>query len=54
MKIECIIFDFDGTLFDSMFIWESAGENYIRSLGKIPNDSLSYDVKTLSLLQSAQ
>ena len=28
------IFDFDGTLFDSMFIWENVGEIYLRSLGK--------------------
>ena len=27
------IFDFDGTLFDSMSVWETAGEVYLRSAG---------------------
>lgn len=53
MKINCAIFDFDGTLFDSMFIWESVGEIYLRSLGKEPKPSLREDVRALSLYQSA-
>ena len=53
MKIKCAIFDFDGTLFDSMFIWENAGEIYLRSLGKEPKSSIREDVRTLSLYQSA-
>lgn len=47
------IFDFDGTLFDSMFIWESVGEIYLRSLGKEPKPSMCEDVRALSLYQSA-
>lgn len=53
MKIKCAIFDFDGTLFDSMFIWDSVGEIYLRSLGKKPKPSMREDVRTLSLYQSA-
>ena len=53
MKIKCAIFDFDGTLFDSMFIWESVGEIYLRSLGKEPKPTLREDVRALSLYQSA-
>lgn len=53
MKIKCAIFDFDGTLFDSMFIWESVGEIYLRSLDKEPKSSLREDVRALSLYQSA-
>lgn len=53
MKIKCAIFDFDGTLFDSMFIWEDVGEIYLRSLGKKPSSTLREDVKELSLYQSA-
>ncbi len=53
MKITCAIFDFDGTLFDSMFIWDSVGELYLRSLGKEPKPSLREDVRALSLYQSA-
>lgn len=32
------IFDFDGTLFDSMFIWDTAGEVYLRSIGIEPKE----------------
>ena len=32
--IKGAIFDFDGTLVDSMFIWDTIGEEYLRSLGK--------------------
>lgn len=53
MKIKCAIFDFDGTLFDSMFIWDSVGETYLRSLGKEPKPSMREDVRALSLYQSA-
>lgn len=53
MKIKCAIFDFDGTLFDSMFIWDSIGEIYLRSLGKEPKPSMREDVRPLSLYQSA-
>lgn len=53
MKIKCAIFDFDGTLFDSMFIWDTVGELYLRSLGKAPKPSMREDVRALSLYQSA-
>lgn len=47
------IFDFDGTLFDSMFIWKTAGDRYLRSLGKEPANDLQKTLKTMSLRQSA-
>ncbi len=53
MKIKGAIFDFDGTLFDSMFIWDNAGEIYLRSLGKESKPSMREYVRTLSLYQSA-
>lgn len=53
MKIKYAIFDFDGTLFDSMFIWDSVGEIYLRSLGKEPKRSMREDIRTMSLYQSA-
>ena len=49
-----VIFDFDGTLFDSMFIWDTAGEVYLRSIGKEPEADLQKVLKPMSLLQSAQ
>lgn len=53
MKIKCAIFDFDGTLFDSMSIWDNAGEIYLYSLGKEPKPSVREDVRALSLYQAA-
>lgn len=53
MKIKCAIFDFDGTLFDSMFLWENVGEVYLRSIGKEPKPDLREAVRALSLYQAA-
>lgn len=53
MKIKCAIFDFDGTLFDSMYVWDSAGEDYLRSLGKEPGPNVREDMRTMSLAQCA-
>ena len=53
MEIKCAIFDFDGTLFDSMFIWDGVGEAYLRSRGVEPGPSLVEDLRALSLYQSA-
>ncbi len=47
------IFDFDGTLADSMFVWETAGEAYLSSLGIQPKESLKNSLKSMSLVQSA-
>ena len=51
--IRGMIFDFDGTLFDSMFIWDTAGETYLRSIGKEPEEDLQSKLKPMSLRQSA-
>ena len=47
------IFDFDGTLFNSMFIWDTSGEVYLRSIGIEPRGDLQKVLKPMSLLQSA-
>ena len=54
MKINCAVFDFDGTLFDSMFVWDTAGEDYLRSMAKTPGPSIREDLQTMSLLQAAE
>ncbi len=54
MSIKGIIFDFDGTLFDSMGIWETAGANYLASLGIQPEENLHKKLKVMTLLQSAE
>jgi len=53
VNIKCAIFDFDGTLFDSMFIWDNAGDVFLSSLGKKAKASLREDLRPLSLHQSA-
>ncbi|WP_461813235.1 HAD family hydrolase [Faecalimonas sp.] len=47
------IFDADGTLLDSMSIWDTIGEDYLRSIGYIPKEDLSETFKTFSLYQAA-
>lgn len=54
MKLAGAIFDFDGTLFDSMSIWDTVGEDYLRSLGRPPEEGLRNILKPLSLAQSAR
>jgi HAD superfamily hydrolase (TIGR01509 family) len=54
MKIRLAIFDFDGTLFDSMFVWEEAGKNFLESLGKEPKPNTQEAIRTMSMAQSAQ
>ena len=39
--IKGAIFDLDGTLLDSMFIWDTIGEDYLRTLGKEPKENLT-------------
>lgn len=53
MKLKCAIFDFDGTLFDSMYIWDMVGEVYLRTIGKEPKLSMREDIQPLSLYQSS-
>ena len=52
--IKGAIFDFDGTLVDSMFIWDTFGEDYLRTLGKEPNENLTETFKTFTLEQAAE
>ena len=52
--IKGAIFDFDGTLVDSMFIWDTFGEDYLRSLGKESKENLTETFKTFTLEQAAE
>lgn len=51
--IKGAIFDLDGTLLDSMFIWDTIGEDYLRSLGKEPHEDLKETFMTLTLEEAA-
>ena len=52
--IKGAIFDFDGTLVDSMFIWDTFGEDYLRAIGKEPKENLAEAFKTFTLEQAAE
>lgn len=52
--IKGAIFDLDGTILDSMFIWDTIGEDFLRSLGKEPKKNLTEIFKTFTLEQAAE
>ncbi len=53
MNIKGVIFDFDGTLFDTMSIWETAGVDYLNSIGYAAEKNLCKKISGMSLLQAA-
>lgn len=48
MKIRGAIFDTDGTLIESMYIWETAASDFVKSLGRTPKPDLDYRACRLS------
>lgn len=54
MKLQGAIFDVDGTLLDSMSIWDTIGADYLRSIGYRPREDLNEVFKNMSLLQAAE
>ncbi len=53
MKINGAIFDLDGTLLDSMHIWEEIGRDYLKLKGIIPDMSIKHELKVMSLYNAA-
>ena len=54
MKFNGAIFDLDGTLLDSMPIWETVARDYLISKNKVPRPDLREKLRPLSLSQSAE
>ena len=48
------IFDVDGTLLDSMYVWATIGERYLRGLGMEHSENLWKAFSSFTLRQSAQ
>ena len=48
------VFDVDGTLIDSMYVWDTAGDRYVRGYKKEPEEDLWLKLKHFSLLQAAE
>lgn len=47
--LKAAIFDFDGTLLDSNYVWETAGDRFFESIGI---DNLQQEIRTMILYQS--
>lgn len=54
MKLSGAVFDFDGTLFDTMSVWDTAGEDYLKQCGKVPRENLCEVLKPKSLSGAAE
>ena len=53
-KMNYSIFDVDGTILDSMEVWNTLASRYIQSLDRIPEENLDKIVSKMSLEQSAK
>ena len=47
------IFDVDGTILDSMEVWNTLASQYVQSFGKVPEKNIDEIVSDMSLEQSA-
>ena len=54
MKITGAIFDLDGTLLDSNYVWKTLGKVYLETKGMIPQDDLQEKLKATSLRDAAE
>lgn len=52
MKISGAIFDMDGTVTDSMFVWKDIGMRYLLSRGLTPGPTLWQDIRNMSLIET--
>jgi len=54
MNIKGAIFDIDGTVLDSIYIWDTVAADYLRSIGLVPQEGLREIVKTMNMQEAAQ
>ncbi len=52
--IKGAIFDADGTLFDSMSLWQNVGSNYLLSIGITSEEGLRAKIETMTFKQVAR
>ena len=53
-RISGVILDMDGTLLDSMPIWDNFGANYLRARGITPRDDLTTALTSLTVAEAAE
>ena len=51
--IKGIIFDFDGTLYDSLYVWDNVAVDYLKSIGGTPESDLAMQFRNMDLRQAA-
>ncbi len=51
--MEAAIFDIDGTIIDSLYIWDVLASEYLRSLGQSPGEDLSKEIGEMNLIESS-
>ncbi len=54
MKIEGAIFDLDGTLTDSMYIWDRVPKMLVRKFGAEPPEELAQDIKAFGRREASE
>ena len=54
MRLQSAIFDMDGTLLDSMHIWDNLGSNMLRRMGYDPEPDMQKKVMVMTLRESAE
>lgn len=54
MKFKGIIFDLDGTLIDSMKVWENVDRDFVAENGGVYTPDISEAVKTMTIQKSAE
>lgn len=52
-KIDAVIFDLDGSLVDSMWIWAQIDLEYLGKFGIVPPESLQADIEGMSFSETA-
>lgn len=53
MEVKGVIFDLDGTLLDSMSVWDHVGRDFLGRHGRVAPSDLNDTVKRMSLAQSS-
>ena len=54
MKLTGAIFDLDGTLTDSMYIWNEAPKALVRQFGGEPPEDLAEDIKEMGRREASE
>lgn len=49
--MKAVVFDVDGTLFDSMDFWNNMARNYLLSIGIMSSEELNKDLETLTVAE---